>query len=161
MLKIRPATPDDHTEISVIVVSTFGQNNEHKLIEGLRAAGRVALELVATLEDRIIGHICLSRLDAPQGWWALAPVCVVNAQQGKGLGAELIRHALDQARQQKAKAVVVVGGPHYYRRFGFVFDGPAQLSSRYPAQYTGLYPIDPATAAAQVALVYPEAFEDA
>ncbi|MBE3639421.1 GNAT family N-acetyltransferase [Mangrovicoccus algicola] len=161
MLRIRQARPEDHTEISVLVVTTFGQNNEHRLIEALRAAGAVTLELVALLEDRIVGHVCFSRFDVPPGWWVLAPVSVTTAYQNRGIGSELVRYGLDQARQQRAGAVVVVGNPDYYRRFGFVFDGPAHLSSPYPAQYTGLYPIAPETAAAAVALRYPAAFEEA
>ncbi len=160
MLQIRKAQPEDRTEISVLVVSSFGQNNEHRLIDSLRKAGAVALELVAVLEKRIVGHVCFSRLDVPPRWWALAPVSVSGSHQNEGIGSELVRYGLDEARQQKAAAVVVVGNPLYYRRFGFVFNGPAQLASPYPEQYTGLYPIDPATASASVALRYPLPFEE-
>lgn len=160
MLKVRLATPNDTTAISVLVVHTFDQNNEHRLVEGLRASGQVALELVADLDGQIVGHICFSRLVQPEGWWALAPVCVTSAHQGGGIGAELIRYGLDVARQSQATAVVVVGSPNYYRRFGFVFDGPAQIESPYPAQYTGLYPIATDAAAASVHLVYPKVFEE-
>ncbi len=158
MLSIRPATPQDHTPISVLVVHTFGQKNEHALVEALRGADAVALELVAEKDGEVVGHICFSRLLAPEGWWALAPVCVSHAHQGRGVGGELIRHGLDQARQRRAAAVVVVGDPDYYHRFGFVFEGPAQLVSPYPAQYTGLFPIASEAATAQVALQYPDAF---
>lgn len=160
MLKIRKVIPDDHTAISVVVVSAFGQNNEHRLIEQLRQSGEIALELVATLDDRVVGHICFSRLTRPQGWWALAPVSISVARQGEGIGSELIRYGLDQARQQKCPAVVVVGSPPYYRRFGFVFDGPAVLRSPYPEQYTGLYPIAPEAASVVTALHYPAAFAE-
>ncbi|WP_172329301.1 GNAT family N-acetyltransferase [Mangrovicoccus sp. HB161399] len=160
MLQIRRVRPEDRTEISVLVVSTFGQNNEHRLIEALRDAGAVALELVGIMDGRIVGHVCFSQLDVPTGWWALAPVSVSSAHQNQGIGSELVRYGLDEARQSRAAAVVVVGNPLYYRRFGFVFGGPAQLASPYPEQYTGLYPIDPATASASVALRYPRPFEE-
>ncbi|WP_138467429.1 GNAT family N-acetyltransferase [Poseidonocella sp. HB161398] len=160
MLEIRTAEPADHTEISVLLVSTFGQNNEHRLIESLRKSGQIALELVAVLDGRIVGHVCFSKFDVPADWWALAPVSVTTSQQSRGIGSELVRFGLDRARQMGCRAVVVVGNPVYYRRFGFVFDGPAQLSSPYPEQYTGLYPIDPSTASASVALRYPQAFEE-
>ena len=71
----------------------------------------------------------------------------------------MIRHALDLARQRKVPAVVVVGDPKYYKKFGFVFGGPAKLNSRYPEKYSGIYPIDSATANSKVTLVYPVAFE--
>lgn len=147
--------------ISVLVVHTFEQSNEHKLIEALRATGQVALELVAELDGKIVGHICFSTLMSPNGWWSLAPVSVANAYQGKGIGGELIRYGLDRARQSRAQAVVVVGDPGYYGRFGFTFDGATSLKSPYPRQYTGLFPIAPDTASAAVTLLYPPAFEAA
>lgn len=159
MPKIRNAQPSDHTEISVLLVSAFQQPNESRLISELRACGAVEIELVAYSDNGLVGHVCLSRLLAPEGWLTVAPVAVREPDHGKGIGGELIRTALDQARQRKAKAVVVVGDPAYYKRFGFVFGGPSELTSPYPVQYTGLYPIDPATAKAKVALAYPKPFE--
>lgn len=146
--------------LSVLVVHTFGQNNEHKLINELRNADEVALEMVAELDGQIVGYVCFSRLAYPDDWWALAPVCVAHSHQGKGIGGELVRYGLDQARQAKAKAVVVVGDPQYYRRFGFVYGGAADLKTPYPDQYTGLYPIAPETASTATRLVYPEAFAE-
>lgn len=160
MITIRDVTAEDATAISILLVSTFGQPNEARLIDALRAEGSVAHELVALEGDEVIGHLCLSRLSRPEGWLALAPVSVRMQLQGRGVGGELLRYGLDQARQHHAKAVVVVGDPTYYHRFGFVFDGPAELSSPYPAQYTGIYPIAPETAAARTQLVYPVPFAD-
>lgn len=159
MLKVRLYKDTDETDLSVLLVSAFGQPNELKLVQALRAQGRAALELVAVMDEGLVGYICLSEMDAPQGWLALAPVCVRNEDQGKGIGGQLVTYALDQARQKHFAAVVVVGDPGFYSRRGFVFDGPAELASPYPADYTGLYPIKPETAKAKVALVYPEPFE--
>lgn len=159
MLRIRPATEADHINISVLVVSVFRQPNESHLIQELRDSGHIALELVAEDEGGLVAHICLSRLDSPEGWLALAPLSVRTESQGKGFGSELVRYAIDQARRDKYKAIVVVGDPAYYHKFGFAFQGPAQISSPYPAQFTGLYPIDPGTAAGEAALSYPEPFQ--
>ena len=160
VIQIRKTTDDDHIAISILLVSAFGQPNEARLIEALRADGSVAHELVAPHDGEVVGHACLSRLRAPEGWLALGPISVRTALQGQGLGGELVRYALDAARQSEAKAVVVVGDPIYYHRFGFVFDGPAELTSGYPTQYTGLYPIAPETASARADLVYPAPFAD-
>lgn len=160
MITIRNATPEDATAISVLLVSAFGQPNETRMIDALRREGSVAHELVAEQDGEIVGHICLSHLVRPKGWLALAPVSVRLSLQGRGIGGELIRYSLDEARQHHALAVVVVGDPIYYHRFGFVFDGPAELSSPYPARYTGLYPIAPETAAAREELVYPGPFAE-
>jgi len=161
MLELREPTPDDDTALSVLLVSAFGQANEWTLMQRLRAGGHVALELLAKSVDGPVGHVCLSRLDAPAGWLALGPVAVRNEDQGKGVGSALVRAALDRARQAHAKAVVVVGDPRYYHRFGFVFDGPARLHSPYPVEYTGLYPLAPETTDAAVTLAYPAPFAEA
>ncbi len=160
MLSIRPVTPDDYVNVSVLLASVFGQANEAQLVAALRDTGAVAIELVAEDEAGLVSHVCLSRLEAPQDWLALAPVSTRIEQQGRGFGSELIRYALDAARQAHWQAVVVVGGPDYYQRFGFVFDGPARLTSPYPAQFTGLYPIAPGTAQASARLVYPQPFAE-
>jgi len=158
MPTIRPATEADRTGISVLLVSVFGQPNESNLVTTLREGGDLAVELVAEDAEGLTGHVALSRLRAPEDWLALAPVSVRTENARQGIGSELIRHALDAARQAGFAAVVVVGDPAYYHRFGFVFDGPAELISPYPPQYTGLYPIRPETAAVRAVLAYPEPF---
>lgn len=160
MLSIRPVRPGDTRNLSVLIASTFGQANEANLVQALRDGGHVAIELLAEDDDGIVGHICFSELLAPAAWLALAPVSVRMAQQGRGVGSELIRYGLDAARRNKAPAVVVVGNPAYYRRFGFVFDGPAQLVSPYPRPFTGLYPLAPDIADFMGTLVYPPPFEE-
>ncbi|QDY68449.1 GNAT family N-acetyltransferase [Qingshengfaniella alkalisoli] len=158
MLKIRHATPEDFTAISVVAVSAFEQPNEARLMSDLRDGGHVAIEMVASDEDMVVGCVMLSRLELPQEWLTLAPLCIIPSRQRQGIGAELVRYALDEARRQEFDAVVVVGDPDYYVRFGFEFDGFAQLFSPYPPQYTGLYPIDPQTSLTRAELLYPAPF---
>lgn len=166
MISIRDANDSDFIAISVLNVSAFGQPNEARMVDKLRQQGCIAHELVAfekddAGQDDIIGYICFSKFAAPEGWLALAPVSVRSSRQGHGIGGELVRYGLDRARQDKAKAVVVLGDPVYYHRFGFVFGGPAQLTSPYPEQFIGLYPLAPETAAAEATLVYPAPFLEA
>ena len=161
MLNIRDVTDEDHTDISVLLVSVFDQPTETKLVQQLRDDGVVAFEVLAEDEGGIVGYICLSHLQSPEGWLAIAPVATRTPNQNQGIGGELIRHALDRARQDHASAVVVVGSPEYYHRFGFVFNGLAELKTPYPSQYTGLFPIAAEVAFARATLVYPKAFENA
>lgn len=158
MIGIRPASDADRLNISVLAVSAFGQPNEERLLERLRAEGCIAVELVAEDTDGLVGHLALARLVAPADWLTLLPVCVRTEQTHQGVGGDLILHGLDAARRARFKAVVVVGDPVFYHRFGFVFDGPAELLTSYPDRYVGLYPIDPATAVGRARLLYPEAF---
>ena len=159
MLTIRDAVPEDFTEISVLLVSAFDQTTESELVRALRDNDDIAFELVAIEDGEIHGHVCLSRMGTPDGWLTLAPLAVRVQNQNKGIGRELVRFALDRARQQSEQAVVVVGDPAYYGRLGFVFGGPAHLESPYPAQYTGLYPISPKAASARATLTYPDPFK--
>lgn len=49
----------------------------------------------------------------------LAPVAVMPEYQGKGIGSSLIRQGLKECAQLGTQAIVVLGAPEYYRRFGF------------------------------------------
>jgi putative acetyltransferase len=47
-------------------------------------------------------------------------VAVRPASQRRGIGAALIQRGLAQCNERGAPFVVVLGDPHYYRRFGFI-----------------------------------------
>lgn len=162
MLKIRPVTPEDETDLSVLLVHAFAQPSEYRLVQALRENGDMAFELIAEMDGELSGYVGFSRLVAPQGWLVLAPLAVRPDDQRKGIGAELVRYGLDRARQMKYAAVIVVGSPGYYGKFGFLFPGKrrAELSSPYPAKFTGMYPIDPHAVQVEATLAYPAAFED-
>lgn len=50
----------------------------------------------------------------------LAPMAVMPAAQRRGIGSALIRSGLERCAQLGYSAVVVLGHPEYYPRFGFV-----------------------------------------
>ena len=50
----------------------------------------------------------------------LAPMAVAPKHQRKGIGSALVRAGLDQCAQLGFGAVVVLGHPAYYPRFGFL-----------------------------------------
>ena len=49
----------------------------------------------------------------------LAPLAVAPERQSEGIGSALVRTGLQQCRQLDFGAVVVLGHPGYYPRFGF------------------------------------------
>jgi putative acetyltransferase len=49
----------------------------------------------------------------------LAPMAVAPAHQRQGIGSALVRAGLERCRQLGFGAVVVLGHPAYYPRFGF------------------------------------------
>lgn len=82
------------------------------------------LSLVAELNERIVGHIMLTKLliengDKKYNSLALAPVSVLPEYQNNGIGSKLIRESLKIAREIGFKSVIVLGHDKYYPRFGF------------------------------------------
>lgn len=123
-LRTRPCAPADDAAIAEINDLAFDGPAEARLVAALRNSGDAAIELVATDATAIVGHILFSVLDVtvdghPIRALALAPMAVHPDKQRTGIGGALIRAGLDQARRDGWEAVVVLGHPAYYPRFGF------------------------------------------
>ena len=131
---IREERREDAPQVAAIVEEAFGQADEARLVEALRADGEVVISLVAVLEDVVVGHALLSRLDAPFRALALAPLSVAPGHQREGIGGALVAESLRRAEEQGWAAVFVLGDPAYYRRFGFRADLARGFSSPYAGQ---------------------------
>jgi putative acetyltransferase len=123
-LVIRDRQPVDDEAIRRLNDAAFGGAGESRLVDALRTAGLIAVELVAIDADAMVGHILLSALDVtvagrPLRALALAPMAVQPARQRQGIGSALVREALQRAQRQAWQAVIVLGHPNYYPRFGF------------------------------------------
>ena len=72
-------------------------------------------------DHAMLGHIAFSpvTIGGQHPALALAPVAVAPDCQRQGIGSSLIRWSLEQCRQLGHGAVIVLGGPAYYSRFGF------------------------------------------
>ncbi|WP_231564818.1 GNAT family N-acetyltransferase [Paracoccus halophilus] len=123
--RIRAELPYDHAGISDMLNRSFGSTKEARLVDMLRRDGHLALSMVAEAAGTIIGHVALSPIAADFPALALAPVAVHPAVRGRGIGGALIRAAQETFEDH---AIVVLGAPEYYGRFGFA---PAQLASPY------------------------------
>lgn len=127
-IKIRQENKSDFKEIFELHTIAFGRENEAKLVELLRKteAFIVALSLVAELDNKIVGHILLTKIkiiDDKQHEFeslALAPIAVSPLYQKKGIGKRLIKTGLEKAKELKFKSVIVLGHEHYYPKFGFI-----------------------------------------
>jgi len=126
-IAIRQETPADFLGVYAIHAAAFGAENEAKLVDLLRESLDFIpeLSLVATLENRLVGHILFSKIqivDADQNQeesLALAPVAVCSEDQRQGIGGELIRAGLRRAKALHFKSVIVLGHARYYPKFGF------------------------------------------
>lgn len=118
----------DTAEIASVTVAAFNQEEETRLIAKVRASTFFVPELsiVAELNGQIIAHVMLSRI-----WFrdrsgylldvlSLAPVSVLPSYQRRGIGGRIIEHSLSRAKELAYPAVILLGHPEYYPRFGFV-----------------------------------------
>jgi len=127
-VKIRQENKDDFDAVSEVNKLAFGQDDEATLVELLRQSNAFVpeLSLVATLDNKIIGHILFTKIKivnddkSETESLALAPMAVRPEFQHKGIGGQLIKHGLDKARELQHKSVIVLGHEHYYPKFGFV-----------------------------------------
>jgi putative acetyltransferase len=121
---IRDESETDWAAISEVHRRAFDADGEPRLVDALRVAGRLAVSLIAVLDDAVVGHIAFSTVTIdvqpqPVIGLGLAPVGVLPGMQGRGIGSALIRAGLGRCREKSALFVVVLGNPVYYRRFGF------------------------------------------
>ncbi|MBF6239881.1 GNAT family N-acetyltransferase [Nocardia otitidiscaviarum] len=79
------------------------------------------LTMVAEIQDRVVGHICLTRAAVgPFPVLALGPIGVLPEFQSGGVGAALMHAALGAADALDEPLVGLLGSLDYYPRFGFV-----------------------------------------
>ncbi len=121
MRSIRLEVPEDLEAIRAVHVGAFPTPLEARLVDLLRAAGRLTVSLVAVVDGTVIGHVGFSPVTAANGATGigLAPVAVAEAHRRQGVAARLIEAGLAACRAASIEWAVVLGSPHYYGRFGF------------------------------------------
>jgi putative acetyltransferase len=137
-IDIRPEEAADIPAIYAVNEQAFGGSYEAKLVDLLRAADKATISLIAEHEGQIVGHILFSpvTLTPPRPdlkLLGLAPLAVLPAFQNQGIGAQLTLAGLAACHQQNYDAVVVLGHPTYYPRFGFGIAREHNLGNEYGA----------------------------
>ena len=158
---MRPATAADHAAIRRVETAAFGQYAEADMVEAARAEGAALVELVAEQDGEIVGHILFSRMSVtPARFFAgLAPVAVSPHVQGRGIGDALCRAGIEAVRALGAEAVVVLGHPDYYPRFGFSAEAAHKLLSPYAGSPAFMaLELTPGALAQPLKVDYPAAF---
>ncbi len=118
---LRAFRPADLESVLKIYPAAFPEEDLVPLVEDL-AGGRDAQSFVAARENRIVGHVALTmcRLEGDGRECALlGPLAVHPEFMRQGVGSQLVRTGIDAMRQRNAAAVLVLGDPAYYGRFGF------------------------------------------
>ncbi len=132
---IRAEKECDRDTVHAVNISAFETRSEADLVDALRQQAQPVVSLVAEENGEVIGHIMFSPVflsDHPNlKVMGLAPMAVAPAHQRKGTGSALVRAGLDQCRQLDFVAVVVLGHPEYYPRFGFSPSSQFGIDSEY------------------------------
>jgi putative acetyltransferase len=105
-----------------VLEASFGRSAEADLAGRLRAHADT-LTLVAVAGGELAGCVVFSRVRAERSpdvpLAGLGPLGIAPFWQGQGVGTLLIEKGLAASAANGIGAVVVLGHPDYYRRFGF------------------------------------------
>lgn len=116
----------------------MGEGRRRKSSEKLRR-GRLPAEglaFAALGEDGALAgtvrlwnvHAGLDAFGFPVSALLLGPLAVDPAVAGFGIGSALMRHAIHEARRLGHGAILLVGDPEYYGRFGFTAEKTGELA---------------------------------
>jgi putative acetyltransferase len=152
---VRPERRSDADDVRTVTLAAFGSHGDSEvtgeaeaaLIDLLRSRGKAVISLVATAtppapvetdkEERVVGHVLFSEVtveaDNPTRVLGLAPLSVHPDAQGRGVGTALVLQGLEACRAAGYDAVVVLGEPGYYGRFGFEKASEHGLANEYGA----------------------------
>ena len=135
-MDIRTENPEDVEAVRNINIEAFGRENEANLVERLRGIAST-FSFVAVQSDRVVGHILFSpvvvegKCSSNLSILGLAPVAVLPDYQRQGIGTLLIREGLKECGRSGFQAVVVLGHPDFYSRFGFIPASRKSLKCEY------------------------------
>ncbi|TXE30978.1 GNAT family N-acetyltransferase [Serratia ureilytica] len=133
---IRVEIPVDAAGIDALLRRAFGRDDEADLVQQLREDGLLTLGVVATDDEGgVVGYAAFSPVDVAgedRQWVALAPLAVDESLRRQGLAEKLVYEGLDSLNEFSYAAVVVLGDPAYYGRFGFKPAAAYGLNCRWP-----------------------------
>jgi predicted N-acetyltransferase YhbS len=121
-LTILPETAADAIAIERLHERTFGPGRFSRTAFRIRekVAHRLDLSFTARIGTLLVGSVQLTPIRIGEtAALLLGPLTVEPPFRERGLGQLLIERALDAARRQRHRLVVLVGNPSYYAKAGF------------------------------------------
>ena len=133
--RIRAEQPADAGMVRAVNEAAFDSALEADIVERIRDQGGASVSLVADSSGVVLGHILFSPVSVgghpALRVMGLGPMAVLPTHQRQGIGSSLVREGLDRCQEMGCDAVVVLGHPAYYPRFGFVPASRYGISSEY------------------------------
>ena len=129
---IKTINLENYKEVAELIRESFSQSehgygNEAELVDKIRnEEGYIKdLEIVAFEDGKITGHGLLSEVsivNQSQSFkgFVLAPLDVLPAYQGKGIGAAILLELEKRAKILDYSFISILGHESYYPRFGYV-----------------------------------------
>jgi putative acetyltransferase len=134
---IRPENDSDRAGVRAVNESAFASSAEADLVDALRRQATPLVSLVAEDNGSVIGHVMFSPVALSSRpdleLMGLGPMAVAPEWQREGVGSALVEAGLDACLQLGTGAVVVLGHPDFYPRFGFERASDFSLRCAYDA----------------------------
>lgn len=135
-MNIRKEQPSDIEKIWDVNSEAFETDAEANLVNALRNSGCDYVSLVAETETKVVGHILFTPVELTGDenklkLIGMGPMAVLSKYQNKGFGSELVEAGLEHCQSLGYDAVVVLGHPSYYPKFGFVPSVKYGIKSEY------------------------------
>jgi putative acetyltransferase len=126
----------DQEAVYAVNSAAFETNAEADLVNKLRAHDGPFVSLIAEIDEAIVGHIMFSPVELEESVesrerfrlpeevdpviYGLGPMAVGPGSQRRGIGSALVLAGLERCIDLEIDAIVVLGHPKFYPRFGFV-----------------------------------------
>lgn len=138
---IRAAAPTDEAAILALYAAAFPDEDLRPLVTSL-VQHEAARSRLAESGGTLMGHGALTRCALEghdPGCALLGPVAVKPAAQGQGVGGQIVRCLIDAARDGGLDAVLVLGDPAFYGRFGFRAEASVRAPYPLPPEWAGAW----------------------
>jgi len=133
-LIISKEEPNEIQQIWEVNSLAFETDAEANLVIRLLNSGIEHISLVAKYNNNVVGHILFTpaKLENSEIKIAgLAPMAVKPEFQHTGIGSALVEYGLNECKSNGYQAVVVLGHPNYYPKFGFTPSINFKIKSEY------------------------------
>lgn len=131
-MNIRIVKKDEYAYIEKFVYEIFKNTAysdgilERELVREIRESQYYIpeLDLVAEEDGKILGHFIISQFPISNQYQnemlILSPVTVAIEKQRHGIGMQMLKEGIEQARGMGYKGMIVEGNPAFYSKLGFI-----------------------------------------